>query len=97
MLHSFGAEIETEGLTVFANDEDLQDFTRPIGGFNWIQEIVFDLSGKDADLSSYSDAKIMTGLLIEDAEMIKKLGYTNYWQDQPASLRPSRSLLSLLP
>ena len=28
----------------------------------------------------------MTGLLIEDAEMIKKLGYTNYWQDQPASL-----------
>ena len=46
----------------------------------------YDLSGKDADLSSYSDAKIMTGLLIEDAEMIKKLGYTNYWQDQPASL-----------
>ena len=47
---------------------------------------ISDLSDKQADLSSYSDAKIMTGLLIEDEEMIKKLGYTNYWQDQPASL-----------
>ena len=38
------------------------------------------------DLSSFSDAKIMTGLLIEDEDMIKKLGYTNYWPKKPASV-----------
>ena len=40
--------IEAEGLLLFANDSDTQDFCRPIGGFNWKQEIVFDLSGEDA-------------------------------------------------
>lgn len=54
----------------------------------------YDLSDKQADLSSYSDAKIMTGLLIEDEEMIKKLGYTNYWQKQPASVVFSINVMS---
>ena len=40
--------IEAEGLLLFANNNDTQDFCRPIGGFNWKQEIVFDLSGEDA-------------------------------------------------
>ena len=45
-----------------------------------------ELSDTNVDLSSYSDAKIMTGLMIEDADMIKKLGYTNYWPDKPATV-----------
>ena len=28
----------------------------------------------------------MTGLMIDDADMIKKIGYTNYWPDKPATL-----------
>ena len=46
----------------------------------------YDLSEDQIDLSSYSDAKIMTGLMIEDEDFIKKLGYTNYWHKQPATL-----------
>ena len=45
-----------------------------------------ELSDTNVDYSSYSDAKIMTGLMIEDAELIKKLGYTNYWPDKPATV-----------
>ena len=45
-----------------------------------------ELSDTSVDLSAYSDAKIMTGLMIEDADMIKKLGYTNYWPDKPATV-----------
>lgn len=46
----------------------------------------YDLSENEADLSSFSDAKIMTGLLIEDKEMVRKLGYTNYWHNKPDSV-----------
>lgn len=45
-----------------------------------------ELADTNVDLSTFSDAKIMTGLLIEDADMIKKLGYTNYWPDKPATV-----------
>ena len=45
----------------------------------------YDLSDSTVDYSTYSDAKIMTGLMIEDEAMVKKLGYTNYWQKKPAS------------
>ncbi|MBO4449673.1 MAG: hypothetical protein J5777_03735 [Clostridiales bacterium] len=45
----------------------------------------YDLSETEEDYSKYSDAKIMTGLKIEDEAMFKKLGYTNYWQKRPAS------------
>ena len=45
-----------------------------------------ELSDTNVDLSTFSDAKIMTGLLIEDPDMIKKLGYTNYWPDKPATV-----------
>ena len=45
-----------------------------------------ELADTNIDFSTYSDAKIMTGLLIEDADMIKKLGYTNYWPDKPATV-----------
>ena len=45
-----------------------------------------ELSDTNVDYSSYSDAKIMTGLMIDDADMIKKIGYTNYWPDKPATL-----------
>ena len=54
----------------------------------------FDYSKEPTDLSSFSDAKIMTGLLIEDEEMIKKLGYRNYWQKKPASVVLGMNVLS---
>lgn len=40
--------IEADGLLLFATDEDIQDSCRPIAGFTWTQEIVFDLSGGEA-------------------------------------------------
>ena len=45
-----------------------------------------ELSDTNIDLSAYSDAKLMIGLMIDDADMIKKLGYTNYWPDKPATV-----------
>ena len=41
-------KIENDGLLLFATDENLRDFSRPIGGITWKQEIVFDLNGEDA-------------------------------------------------
>ena len=41
-------KIEAEGMLLFANDEDIRDFCRPIGGFVWKEDIVFDLSGEEA-------------------------------------------------
>lgn len=52
------------------------------------------LSDTGTDFSSYSDEKIMTGLMIEDKDMINKLGYTNYWREQPATAIFSISVLS---
>lgn len=37
-----------ECLLKFANDEELEDYSMPIGGFSWKQEIVFNLSGEEA-------------------------------------------------
>jgi hypothetical protein len=54
----------------------------------------YDMSSGEVDYSSYSDAKIMTGLLIEDEEMIKKLGYKSYWHNQPASVVISMNVLT---
>ncbi len=54
----------------------------------------YDLSDKEADLSNYSDAKIMVGLLIEDEDMVRKLGYTNYWKKQPATVVIGINVLS---
>ena len=36
-----------ECLLRFANGEEIEDYTMPIGGFSWKQEIVFDLSGEE--------------------------------------------------
>ncbi len=41
-------QIEAEGMLLFAKDGEIQDFCRPIAGFTWKQEIVFDLSGGEA-------------------------------------------------
>ncbi len=41
-------QIEAEGMLLFAKDGEIQDFCRPIAGFTWKQEIVFDLGGEDA-------------------------------------------------
>ena len=41
-------KIEAEGMLLFANDDDIRDFCRPIGGFVWHEDIVFDLSGEEA-------------------------------------------------
>ena len=52
------------------------------------------LADTGTDFSSFSDQKIMTGLMIEDEDLVKKLGYTNYWPDQPASAIFSISVMS---
>ena len=54
----------------------------------------YDLSDTEVDYSSYSDKKIMTGFLIEDEEMVRKLGYKSYWQKQPASVVIGINVLS---
>lgn len=53
-----------------------------------------ELADTDVDLSTFSDAKIMTGLMIDDPDLIKKLGYTNYWRNKPATAVFSISVLS---
>lgn len=52
------------------------------------------LSDTDIDVSTLSDAKIMTGLMIDDPDLIKKLGYTNYWRNKPATAVFSISVMS---
>ena len=44
--------IEAESTLQFANDDDPQDFGKPIGIVNVIQELEFDLSGEEAVLTS---------------------------------------------
>lgn len=54
----------------------------------------YDLSDKEVDYSSITDEKIMTGFLIEDEEMIRKLGYKSYWKKHPASVVIGINVLS---
>lgn len=54
----------------------------------------YDMSTAEVDYSSFSDQKIMIGFLIEDEEIVKKLGYTSYWKNQPASVVIGMNVLS---
>ena len=56
-----------ECLLRFANGEEIEDYTMPIGGFSWKQEIVFDLSGEEAAIAETHFGQDLTANIAQRA------------------------------